>query len=139
LEERLLTDDANKAAFLKQRRCEEKQKVAHMLTNQYDLQILEKKEKELHGKLYNLDMKLTNRDESSPSQNVRSSMNSTGRHIHVTNNLANKIPQGSVRDGSPRSGANFRIKSRPGSPNGSQAARLNKSMDVTVNIFYFEI
>ena len=50
MEEKLLTEDANKAAFLKQRRCEEKQKVANMLTNQYDLQIKEKREKELYGK-----------------------------------------------------------------------------------------
>jgi hypothetical protein len=142
MEGQMVDEDNNKAAIYRQKRVEEKQKVASMLTNKYDIQMKEKEEKELYGKLYNLDMKLQNArtmTEGNYSQNGgtrRTSMNTTGQHTPTSNNLAAKTAsngnRASIHD-TPSSGANFRIKSRPQSP--GPPKRLNKSMDVSVRIF----
>jgi hypothetical protein len=144
MEGQMVTEDNNKAAVLQQKRVEEKQKVANMLTSKYDIQIKEKEEKELYGQLYNLDMKLQNArtlTEGNGSQNGdpsrRSTFSSTGRHTPISNNLTAKTAsngnQASIHDATRASGANFRIKSRPQSP--GLPVRLNKSMDVSVRFF----
>jgi hypothetical protein len=143
MEGQMVTEDNKKAAVQRQKRVEEKQKVAELLTSKYNTQIQEKQEKELYGKLYNLDMKLQNQrtlteGNNSPHGGIpRGSVSTSGRHTPINNNLGAKTAsngnRASIHDGTPSSGANFRIKSRPQSPR--RPPRLSKSMDVSVRFF----
>jgi hypothetical protein len=140
MEGQMVTEDNKKAAVQRQKRVEEKQKVAELLTSKYNIQIQEKQEKELYGKLYNLDMKLQNQrtlteGNNSPHGRIpRGSVSTSGRHTPISNNLGAKTAsngnRASIHDGTPSSGANFRIKSRLQSPR--RPPRLSKSMDVSV-------